>query len=134
MNKFHNGKASAGKGPTPGNKGQNHTKASKDSTANWKTNIGPTGPKRNAVKFKEIKVSVKQHMADDGVPLFTMGDPANGATTTPVPPMMPGLIPPGGIPPSPSLIPPGGMRPSPIMPPPGRGLMPGRRRNSRGLY
>lgn len=72
MNKYHNGKASGGKGPTPGNTGVK-PRPGKESTAAWKTNIGPVGPKRNSVNFKEVKVSVKQRMSDDGVPLMMQG-------------------------------------------------------------
>ena len=65
MNKFHNGKASAGKGPTPGNTGVNHAKVNSYSTANWNTNLGPTGPKRNRVRFPEIRSYIKQRLPDD---------------------------------------------------------------------
>jgi len=57
-NKYHNGKLSAGK--APGLKsGANHAVSHGDSTANWKTNIGPTGPNRNKVGSKQVKTSVK---------------------------------------------------------------------------
>ena len=59
MNKFHDGTFKGGKGPTPGNTGVNHAKSNSDSTANWKTNIGPTGQKNNKVGFKPIKNAVK---------------------------------------------------------------------------
>lgn len=79
MNKYHNGKASGGKGPTPGNSGVK-PRPGKESTAAWKTNIGPVGPRRNTVGFREVKCSVKQRMSDDGVPLMFEGDmmPAGG--------------------------------------------------------
>ena len=60
MNKYHNGKASGGKGPTPGNTGVK-PRPGKESTAAWKTNIGPVGPMLNKVGFAPIKGSVKEH-------------------------------------------------------------------------
>jgi hypothetical protein len=62
---------SAGKGPTPGNTGSKHSSTSY-STVAWTADIGPAGPKRNTVKFPEIKVQMKQHLADDGAPLSSM--------------------------------------------------------------
>jgi len=60
MNKFHNGTATAGKAPSL-KSGTNHAEAHGDSTANWKTNIGPSGPKNNKVGFKPIKNAVKSN-------------------------------------------------------------------------
>lgn len=93
MNKYHNGKASGGKGPTPGNSGVK-PRPGKESTAAWKTNIGPVGPRRNTVGFKEVKVSVKQRMSDDGVPLIMQGEvlPQN-IMSSPGGPTLPGLSP-----------------------------------------
>ena len=60
MNKYHNGKASAEK--APGLKsGANHAVSHSDSTANWKTNIGPTGQKNNKVGYKSVKNAVKSN-------------------------------------------------------------------------
>ena len=59
MNKYHNGMAKSGKGPAPGNTGANHAKATKESTAAWKTSIGPTGSKNNKVGFASVKNAVK---------------------------------------------------------------------------
>ena len=93
MNKYHNGKASGGNGPTPGNSGVK-PRPGKESTAAWKTNIGPTGPRRNKVGFKEVKVSVKQRMSDDGVPLMMQGEMLPpGLMSSPGGPTMPGLPP-----------------------------------------
>ena len=59
-NKYHNGKATAGK--APGNKpGVNHAASHGDSTANWPTNLGPVGPKNNKVGFKAVKPAVKSN-------------------------------------------------------------------------
>jgi len=59
MNKYHNGMAKSGKGPAPGNTGANHAKATKESTAAWKMDIGPCCPPKNKVGFKPIKNAVK---------------------------------------------------------------------------